>query len=145
MKIIKSSFIKNNTVYYKWTYDEGVDVVDSIRADDQGNIWNLKNNSEYLFFNFTQDSGSTYIYNCPESFGNEIYYYYVSVRKNISTETPAGVFDNCIELFFAIPQVRDVEKIYTFAPDIGLVRFQNNGWSTQRLTSAIIDGATIGK
>jgi len=144
MKTIKSSFVENNTVYYEWTYGEGVDVIDNIRADEQGNIWNLKNNNKYLWFDFTQDSGSTYVYNCPESFGENIYYYNVYVKKNISTETPAGVFDDCIELFFDIPQVVDEERIYTFAPNIGLVRLQNNGWSTKRLTSAIIDGATVG-
>ena len=104
MKTIDSSFINNNTVYYKWTYGEGVDLVYNIRADEQGNIWNLKNNSEYLWFDFTQDSGSTYIYNCPDSFGDEIYYYSVSVRKNISTETPAGVFDDCIQLYWVKSQ-----------------------------------------
>lgn len=144
MKTIKSSFIKNNTVFYRWTYGEGVDVIDNIRVDKQGNIWKLENNNEYLWFDFTQDSGSTYIYNYPESFGESIYYYNVYVRKNISRETPAGVFDNCIELFFDVPQVVDEERIYTFAPNIGLVRLQNNGWSTKRLTAAIIDGATIG-
>ncbi|MFX0138585.1 MAG: hypothetical protein ACFFDN_33385 [Candidatus Hodarchaeota archaeon] len=144
MKTIKSSFIKNNEVYYKWTYGEGVDVVDNIRADEQGNIWNLKDNNEYLWFDFSHDSGSTYTYKFPESFGDHIYYYNVYILKNILTETPAGIFTNCIELFFDIPQVKDEEKIYTFAPDIGLVRLQNNGWSTQRLTSAILDSANIG-
>lgn len=153
MKTIKSSFVENNTVYYGWTYGEGVDVIDNIRADEQGNIWNLKNNSlsqskEYLLFDFMQYSDSTYVYNYPStissSFTDDVYYYNVYVRKNISTETPAGIFDNCIELFFNIPQVKDEEIIYTFAPNIGLVRIKYNGWITKRLTSAIIDGATVG-
>ena len=143
MKTIKSSFIKNNTVFYTWTYGDSVDIIDSIRANKQGNIWRIKNKNEYLWFDFTQDSGSTYIYSYPLSFGERNYYYNVYVRKNISTETPAGVFDNCIELCFDIPQVKDEERIYTFAPDIGLVRLQNNGWSTKRLKEAIIDGAVI--
>ncbi|UCH90132.1 MAG: hypothetical protein JSV49_05705 [Thermoplasmata archaeon] len=144
MKTIKSSLINNNTVYYEWRYGEGVDLVDWIRRDEQGNIWNLKNNNEYLWFAFTLDNGSTYIYCYPDTFGHEIYYYNVSVRRNKSAEVPAGVFDDCIILFFDIPQVKDEEKIYTFAPNIGLVRLQHTGWSTKRLTSAIIDGVTIG-
>lgn len=144
MKTIKGYLVQNNTAYYSWTYGEGVDIIDNIRADEQGNIWKLHNYYEYLWFDFTQDSGSTYIYDLPESFGENIYYYAVYVRKNIKTETPAGVFDNCIEFTFDIPQVTDEDKTYTFAPNIGLVRLQNNGWSSQRLTSAIINSASIG-
>jgi len=144
MKTIRSSFLEDNTIFYRWTYGEGVDVIDNIRADKQGNIWKLHNNNEYLWFDFTQDSGSTYIFNYPVSFGEDIYYYTVRVRKKLKRETPAGVFENCIELYFDIPQVMDEDRTYTFAPYIGLVKLQNNGWSTKRLISAIIDGSTIG-
>jgi hypothetical protein len=144
MKTIISSFEYYDAVYYKWTYGEGVDLEDNIRADDQGNILNLKNNCEYLWFDFTQDSGSTYIYGHPDTFGENTYLYNVFVRKNISTEVPAGVFDDCIQFIFDIPQVKDEETCYTFAPNVGLVVLQHNGWSIKRLTSAILDSATIG-
>lgn len=144
MRTIKSSFKKNNTIFYTLTYGEGVDVIDNIRLDKQGNIWKLINDIEYLWFDFTQDSGSTYIYNSPESFGGNNYYYKVYVKKNISIETPAGFFENCMILFFDILQVRDEEISYTFAPDIGIIRIVNYGWSTKNLNYAIIQGDTIG-
>ena len=146
MKTIRSSFQKDNTTYFRWTYGEGVDAldaIDSIRADKQGNIWKLINGKEYLWFDFTQDSGSTYIFDYPDTWGDKVYYYNVYVRKYITCETPAGEFDNCILLIFDIPQVRDEEISYTFAPDIGLVRLGFNGWSDKRLTSAIINSSTI--
>ena len=43
----------------------------------------------------------------------------------------------------SIPEVVDEERTYVFAPDIGMVILQNNGWSTKKLTSAIINGSTI--
>jgi len=143
MKTIRNHLMKNNTVYFSWTYGEGVDVIDYIRSDNLGNILKLYNNNEYLWFDFTQDSGSTYLYEYPESWGNNTYFYIVTVLKNIKVETPAGVFDNCIVLNFNIPEVKDEDITYTFAPNIGLVRLTNNGWSSKKLTSAIIDGSSL--
>ena len=145
MKLIKNSVIKNHKTYYLWVYGEGVDIVDLIRADDKGNILVYKDYKEYLWFDFSQDSSASYIYNYPKKFGDKYYYYEVFVRTNITRETPAGVFSNCIEFLFDIGQVKDEEKIYTFAPNVGLIRLQNNGWSTKKLTSALIDGKTTGK
>ena len=148
MKTIESSFIKNNTMFYRWTYGEGVDIIDTIRTDMLGNIWKLVNNEEYLWFDFSQDSGSTYIwsevtYNPP--WGSGIINYNVNVGRNVSIETPAGVFDNCISLFFNNPQVKDEEMYYVFAPNIGPVTLGPVAWALQCMTTAIIDGDTIGE
>ncbi len=77
--------------------------------------------------------------------GEHVYYYNVSVKTKITTETPAGVFDNCIRLTFDCRQLMDEEIYYTFAPNVGLVRITWNGWGGMRLFSAIIDGENIGK
>jgi len=144
MKTINGYSLQNNTVYFSWTYGEGIDIIDNIRADNLGNIWKLhNNNNEYLWFDFTQDSGSTYLYEYPESWGDNTYYYIVTVLKNIKVDTPAGVFDNCIVLNFDIPEVMDEDITYSFAPNIGLVRLTNNGWSSKKLTSAIINGSSL--
>ena len=145
MRTISNSFQIDNINYYGWTYGEGVDHIDSLRADKEGRIWKYIEGDDYLWFDFTQDSGSTYIYDYPDIWGeDEVYYYQVHVRKNVTCETPAGVFENCIQLNFNMAEVMDVDKGYTFAPDIGLVRFINNGWSDQKLTSAEINGSKIG-
>jgi hypothetical protein len=60
VRMIKSSFTKNNQKYYIWTYGESVDYSDTIRKDKYGNIWRLIDNQEYLWFDFTCDSGSEY-------------------------------------------------------------------------------------
>ena len=59
-------------------------------------------------------------------------------------KTPAGIFDNCISLGFDVPQAFDEEIIYTFAPNIGIVKIQYNGWYSSYLTSVVIDGRVIG-
>ena len=143
MKTIKSNFIQKGLTYFSWTFGEGVDVIDNIRVDEDGNIWKLQDNIDYLWFDFSQDSGATYTYNYPESFGDKKYYYIVTVRKNITVETPAGTFDNCVELNFDIPQVRDEDRTYAFAPGVGPVRIVNNGWSLKNLTSAVINSVPI--
>jgi hypothetical protein len=144
IRTIKSLFIKNNTVYYEWGSGEGVDEVDTICADNQGNIYNLKNNTKYLWFNFNKRDGSKYDYNYPESWGEHMYYFKVSVKKNITRTTPAGVFENCIRLTFDCRQLVDEEIYYTFAPNVGLIRIDFNGWGRIHLYSAIINGDKIG-
>lgn len=71
--------------------------------------------------------------------------YNVYVRRNVSIETPAGVFDSCISLLIDNPQVKDEEWYYVFAPDIGPVALGPAAWGLQCMTTAIIDSDTIGE
>jgi hypothetical protein len=81
-----------------------------------------------------QDSGSVYTYAPPDvNFGEEKYAYQVHVFRNVSVTTPLKEFSNCIEFLFDIPQAIDDEHIYVFAPNVGLVIEQANGWWTNSL------------
>jgi len=141
---ISDSFSKNNKIYYDWTYGEGLDICYKVRADKNGNILILSDDREYLWFDFSQDSGSTYIFEKDENFGENTYQYNVYVNTNRTIEVPAGIFDSCIVLIFDIPQVVDEEISYTFAPGVGIIQIVNDGWSNHQLTKAVIDGNQVG-
>jgi len=143
MKTIRDSLRIDDLTYYTWTYGDGVDISDTVRADTSGNIWKYSKGNDYLWFDFSKDNGAEYPFELPRPFGSETYYFDVFVETNISVETPAGVFANCIGLFFDISHVVDEDVFYIFAPNIGLVFERDNGWSTQNLTSAVIDGNQI--
>jgi hypothetical protein len=143
VKTIRDSLSIDNRTYYTWTYGDGVDIIDTLRSDSVGNIWKRNGDRDYLMFDFQRDSGATYRYELGSRFGDSVYYYNVLVRTNVSTSTPAGLFQKCITLLFDIPQVRDEEVIYTFTAKIGLIKQQNDGWSVRTLTSAIINGETV--
>lgn len=143
VKTIRDSLPIGNRTFYTWTYGDGVDIIDTLRSDSVGNIWKYSGGKEYLMFDFHADSGATYRYELGHRFGDSVYYYTVWVWTNISGSTPAGVFENCIRFLFDISQVVDEEVLYTFAPNVGLIIQQNDGWWTMRLTSAIINGETV--
>jgi hypothetical protein len=132
-----------NRTYYTWTYGDGVDAIDTLTSDSVGNIWKYVGGTEYLMFDFLRDNGTSYRYELGDRWGDSVYYYTVSVWTNVSATTPAGVFQHCIRFRFDEPQVKDEEVFYTFAPDVGLIIQQNDGWSIKKLTSAIVDGETV--
>ena len=143
MKTIRDSLSIGNRMFYTWTYGNGVDIIDTLRSDSVGNIWKYSGGKEYLMFDFQADSGATYRYELGDRFGDSVYYYSVWVWTNVSGTTPAGVFQNCIRFLFDMHQVVDEEVIYTFAPNVGLIIQQDDGWSIKNLTSAIINGETV--
>jgi len=141
---INDSFSRDGKIYYNWTYGEGLDICYKVRADKDGNILLLSDDPEYLWFDFSQDSGSTYIFGKGTYFGENSYQYNVHVSTNRTIEVPARVFNSCIVLFFDIPQIKDEEIFYTFAPNIGVINIVYNGWSSISLTKALIDGNQVG-
>jgi hypothetical protein len=115
--------------YFIWERGPGVDVSDTIRYDGSHNVLRYIHGETHLWFDFTQDSGAVYSYTPPDAdFGDEQYGYQVHVHRNISAATPLKIFSKCIEFLFDIPQVIDEEHIYIFAPNVGLVLEQSNGW-----------------
>jgi hypothetical protein len=152
IRMIRSSFVKNDTTYFVWTRGEylnkvGDQDIDTIRTDDQGNIWLLKNNIEYLWFDFSLDDGSTYtstytiqdIWTGFEWLGAD-YYYTVYVHKNISSQLYSNTYNNCIKLIFNIVNL-DIgdEGYYTFAPGVGLIQYGSaEQWNLQRLLRSTI-------
>ena len=131
---ISDSIQINSQKYYLWERGSGANVSDTIRYDSDYNVLRYIDGEIHLWFDFTQDSGAVYTYAPPDAdFGEEEYAYQVHVYRNITVATPLKSFSNCIEFLFDIPQVIDEEHIYIFAPDVGLVIEQANGWWTKSL------------
>lgn len=120
--------------YFLWSRGSGIDVSDTICYDDNNNILCYINGDTHLWFDFTQDSGAIYTY-APwdANSGEEQLTYQVHVSRNMTVETPKKSFSDCIQFFFDIPQVIDEEHTYIFAPDVGMVLEQANGWWTNVL------------
>ena len=131
---ISDSIKIDNQKYFLWSRGPGVDASDTICYDDSNNILCYINGETYLWFDFTQDSGAIYTY-APwdANFGEEQLAFQVHVSRNMTVETPIKSFSDCIQFFFDIPQVIDEEHTYIFAPDVGLVLEQANGWWTNML------------
>jgi hypothetical protein len=116
-RVIKNSIEINGKIYYTVEDTYGYDSpwpasnIDTVYKDSQGRIFRYSGNGDYLLYDFSAIDGSSYIYKD----------YVVTVKKVGLVETPAGNFNNCIEILFDIPVSIDDETWYTFAPYVGLV------------------------
>lgn len=145
IRTISDSFEHDEKHFYRWTYAENSDIHYDIRADRNGNIRLLNGSEEYLWFDFSKDSGATYLFTPDVQFGPTAYQYTVNVlSRNRTIEVPAGRFENCITFLFDIPQVKDEEIVYTFAPNVGVIRIGYDGWFSLALTKAFVNGNHIG-
>ena len=114
---------------------------DTIRKDAVGNIWKKVNGVDYLWFDFTKDSGAVYTF--PDH--NPSYYYNVKiVDKNFTLQTNSGNYSHCIKLFFDIPQFVDEEVFYSFAPEMGIIEMYGGDGPQLLLDSASIIGSPTG-
>ncbi len=91
--------------------------IDTIRKDSYGNIWKKVNGIDHLWYDFTKDNGTVYTFPSFDS----LYAYEVKLFKYFTVETNNGIYSQCIELSFDIPQYRDADILYTFAPKVGLI------------------------
>ncbi len=108
---------------------------DTIRKDAEGNIWKKVNRVDYLWFDFTKDSGAVYTF--PDH--NSSYYYNVEVvDKNFTLQTNRGNYSHCIKFFFDIPQFVDDEVFYSFAPEMGIIEMYGGDGPQLLLDSASI-------
>lgn len=58
-------------------------------------------------------------------------------------KVPAGVFNNCMEVHFRIPDTADSERIFMYAPGVGLIVYKTAD-GVSKLISAEIDGTYLG-
>jgi hypothetical protein len=123
-------------VYYRWVSSGSIPMIDTVRTDSAGNVIKLSRGEERVWFDFTREDGAVYPAEITEE---HIPGWQVSVWKNQICETPLGVFGNCVVFVFDDPQSMDDETWYYFAPAVGMVRRDSDGWSSSRLTSAVID------
>ena len=116
--IVQKELELNGITYFEVTKNYGYKstnpylYTDTLRSDGQGRIINYKNNNEYILYDFTLEDGKTYEYK----------EYIVLVKKLGTIDTAVGQLNNCIEMFFDIPQYRDDEFWLTFAPNVGLIK-----------------------
>ena len=131
--IFQDAITLNDTVYYPWIQMDGEKIthIDTV-CFREDKIYLYEKGQEQIWFDFTKEDGETY------NFQRYPWNYVVTVTKNKSLTTPAGEFNHCIEFFFLPPGVFDADKTYTFAPDVGMVRFQNDGWGEGVLSNYII-------
>ena len=120
----------NGQLYYEYGPKDMDSHVLTLRKDHLSRILARINNHDYVYFDFSLKNGDTYYFSFdPGSAGN---LFTVTVKKNITVDTPAGKFDHCIELFFDIPEAIDEEHGYVFTPGIGIVKFIGT-WRTRVL------------
>lgn len=137
-KTIQKSLNIENCTYYSWTtvYGGSHSYVDTIRLDDKGRLWKRVENEDHLWFDFTKDSGSIYSFPFFHIFSDSIARQFtVTINKDISIETPAGIFEKCIKFYFDEPIGIDEEMTYIFAPNVGLVQEVVDGWTSRILNT----------
>ena len=114
---------------------------DTIRMDAVGNIWKKVNGVDYLWFDFTKDSGAVYTFpdhNPSNNYNVEV------VDKNFTLQTNWGNYSHCIKFLFDIPQFVDDEKFYSFAPQVGIIEMYGGDGPQLLLDSALIIGSPTG-
>jgi hypothetical protein len=130
-------------VYYLYTGRSFEDMgiiplaVDTLWSDSLGRIWRLESQKEYMLFDFSVDSGGSYISHTtyPMAVG-------VKVKQHLEVIVPAGHFTNCVDLYFT-RAFSDENGGYTFAPGVGLVQRYGPFIGTHVLLRAVIDGRVI--
>jgi hypothetical protein len=115
----------NDKLYY--LYGKQNSLADTLSKDSLGNVWKYQLGSEHKWFDFSLDSGSTYIYWFAGSDTMIVY-----VIKYLELSVLAGYFNDCIDLWFDIPGVIDDEKAYCFAPNVGII-LMHGAWMYQEL------------
>jgi hypothetical protein len=122
--------------YHRWVSAGSIPMIDTVRTDSAGNVIKFSRGEERVWFDFTREDGAVY----PAEIMEEgVPGWQVSVFRNRTCRTPLCEFGNCVVFVFDVPEWMDDEVWYYFAPGVGLVRRDQDGWSSVRLTSAVID------
>jgi len=117
--------IENNKYFiiseiWRYNEDNPITYFDTLRQDNTDRIFKYSRGKEYLLYDFTLDSGDTYIDSSNSKYSE--LYYIVTYRDIDSVETDSGIYYDCIELLFDIPNMIDDEVWCTFAPGVGLIK-----------------------
>ena len=115
----------------------------SLRMDEIGDLYaySTEDSQDVLLYKFHSALGDSYRVDSL-AFG---FPYDVTVTGvNKSTETPAGIFNDCITLFFDNPETTEDAVDIWFAPNVGIVRVDGPWHLQSLLKSAIIDTVLYG-
>ena len=120
-------------------FDHPNSLADTVRVDSSGRIWARFAGDDHLYFDFTAADSATYSY--PD-FGDD-FEYTVTVRRNLTVETRAGTFHDCMRFVFDIPEAVDDARSFYFAPQVGIVYTSDGMGQPAWLYEAQIDGRAI--
>jgi hypothetical protein len=134
---IQDTLLIDGEEYSTYVYNTWAD---TIRSDSAGRIWEYILGKNILWFDFTLTDRATY--KVPAASFTPGDSFIVTVSRNITVTTHAGRFENCIQLFFDIPEWIDEEIAYIFAPGVGIVE-KRGAWMDDSLYTAVIDGRVI--
>jgi len=124
-------------LYFYWGGQKNTAQI--IHSDSLGRIWQYIDNLKKLWFDFTLAEQDSYFYRIDDTFLN----YVVKVSRNREMKTNLGVLDSCITFHFHVPGVWDVDKVYDFAPGIGLIQTLSGMGILHNIESAVINGKVI--
>ena len=127
----------NNVLYFEFGSDKEYPYL--IRADSLGRIWQKRDYGVTIWFDFTLPDSGFYEY---YPFLEEPPHFVVRVSRNLSIDTFAGEFHNCVDFFFMDSTMFDAVLRYTFAPDVGIIRKQY-GSVKFLMSSALVNGRII--
>jgi hypothetical protein len=130
----------NNIKYFLYGNISHNYYIDTIRKDIEGNIWKKIDGIDYLWFDFTKESGAAYTFPSFDS----LYAYEIKLYKYFTLQTCNRTYSQCIELSFDIPQYRDADILYSFAPQIGLIEIYGGESPHYLLYSSLINGFPLG-
>ena len=131
VRILDTLTVDGNVCAY---YGSNRGTADLISADDLGRVWQHKNNKPVLWFDFTTADGDSYFYRPDSTMLN----YAVKVHKHKTITTKFGVLNECVSFLFDDPHAVDEERIYTFAPNLGIVEIRSGLAIHQVLESACV-------
>lgn len=135
--LIKDTTNINGEKYFVYGMQNMSDYNDTIRKDAAGNILKLVHGNPIMWFDFSKDSGDVYFHPFSDS-----YIYNVTIRKFLTVNSYLKDFDDCIDIFFDVPNIVDDEVGYALAPGCGIVR-KYGAWSDDVLYTAFIDGSPL--
>ena len=132
-RTIPDTTVISGITWFTYRYNPQFQVL--IREDSLGRIWKYfpPVDRAWIWFDFTLDDGA--LYWLPADFGGQ---YLVSVHKCIPCSTNVGSFNNCVQFYFNDPLLVHEDIIYTFAPGLGIVREQHDGWYSYEITSTTL-------
>lgn len=125
--------------WFEFQWDSGLS--EYYRPDSTGQIFRYIPGQvlELLFYDFEKAVGDSYLIQLD--IGPATYITVVKIESRHDTvETDAGIFTDCIRLFFDDPLATDDEQWKWFAPEIGLVMFSSAWIPETRLHKAVING-----
>lgn len=128
---ISGSVSINDTLYTVAPHLHGFS--DTLRADAAGRIWARINDRDSLLFDFTLETGETYMFGDSEA----------TVRKNGEVEIHSGTFVDAVTIQFDIPEAVDDEHSFTFAPGVGIIYATDGMGDYYELYSAVVAGEAI--